>query len=469
MSSIDEIIEKARTLVEPSPEERERRHRVTKNMIDIIYRGLEERNLQNFEVSLQGSLAKDTWLPENRDIDIFVILSKEYPVSKLRDIVKMLIEIAEENNINWRLKYAQHPYVQYIVESYEIDVVPCYRIEPGERPLTAADRTPLHTRYIMSKISDKPQLRSDIRLFKRFLKVVGIYGAEIKIEGFSGYLAELLVIYYGSFRNLVNDIAQNWRPGKVVIDIEGHHKDYRKLRELFRDSPLIVIDPIDPMRNAAAAVSKISMSKLILACKLFTYRPSITFFQYSSKRISIEDLKGRFIPPTLIILIPYIDNLPPETIWGEAKRLCRSLCNTFERYEYKVYDASAWTDEKNIIVIAITLERSELPEYELHRGPPVYSDNVLKFVEKYVNDNECIGPYVAGERVVVIKRRKYDTAEKLVKAHICQIAPKHLRKVCNNISIVTVKTIEDLSRIPETARDFVLRFMIKRDHWLTQH
>ncbi|NPA24181.1 MAG: CCA tRNA nucleotidyltransferase [Crenarchaeota archaeon] len=464
--TLDEVIEKARRLVEPSPEERERRISVARKVIEVVENGLKERGLTNFEVSLQGSLAKDTWLPENRDIDIFIILSKEHPYETLRSLVKILIEIAQDSGIEWRLKYAQHPYIQYIIESYEIDIVPCYRIEPGEKPLTAADRTPLHTRYVLSKLAQKPELKTEIRLFKRFLKVVGIYGAEIKVEGFSGYLAELLTIYYGSFRELIHEVADKWRPGKTVIDIEKHHTDLRKVRTLFKDSPLVVIDPVDPMRNAAAAVSLHSMSKLILAGKIFLNKPSIRFFEYSNERPSTELLKGRLLPPTVLIIFPYIENLPPETVWGEAKRLCRSLCNTFERYEYKIYDSSAWTDERNIIVIALTLERETLPEYELHRGPPVYSDNVLNFIEKYVNDHESVGPYVIGERAVVIKRRKYNTAEKLIRAQLCQIAPKHLRRICNNVKILIIRNVEDLAQVPEPARDFVLRFMIKRESWL---
>ncbi len=466
MMSIDEVIEEAKKLVEPSIEERERRLLIVKKIIDILDSGLKTRGLRDIEVSLQGSLAKDTWLPENKDIDIFIILPKDYPRETLRDLVKIIIEIAEENNIEWRLKYAQHPYVQYIVEGYEIDVVPCYRIEPGEKPITAADRTPLHTRYVVSKLSENPNLKTEIRLLKRFLKVIGIYGAEIKVEGFSGYLAEILIIYYGSFKNFIRDVAENWRPGKVIIDIEKHYTDVRKVKTLFKDSPLIVIDPIDPMRNAAAAVSLKSMCKLILAGKLFLNKPSLNFFKYPDRSITTEDLKGRFIPPTVLIIMPYPEKLPPETVWGEAKRLCRSLRNTFERYEYKVYDAEAWTDESNNIVIAVMLERDSLPEYELHKGPPVYSDNILKFVEKYINDNECLGPYIIGERAVVIKRRKYDTAEKLIRSQICQIAPKHMRKLCDKISIVTVRSLEDIAKVPEPVRDFVIKFIIKREHWL---
>ncbi|NPA99867.1 MAG: CCA tRNA nucleotidyltransferase [Crenarchaeota archaeon] len=466
MTSIDEIIEEAKKLVEPSLEEKERRLSIVRKIIEIVDNGLRARGLQNFEVSLQGSLAKDTWLPENKDIDVFIILSKDNPREVLRELVKMLIEIAEENKIEWRLKYAQHPYVQYIVSGYEIDIVPCYRIEPGERPITAADRTPLHTRYVISKLLENPHLKTEIRLFKRFLKIVGIYGAEIKVEGFSGYLAEVLTIYYGSFKNLLRDVAENWRPGKVVIDPEKHYADPRKARTLFKDAPLIVIDPVDPMRNAAAAVSLRSMCKLILAGKLFLDKPSLKFFKYPEKPINIEDLKGRLIPPTLLIVLPYPEKTSPETVWGEIKRLCKSLRNTLERYEYKVYDSEAWTDEKSVITVAIMVEKDELPEYELHKGPPVYSDNVLKFVEKYVNDNECLGPYVIGERVVVIKRRKYNTVEKLVRAQICQIAPKHMRKLCEKANIIIVRDLDDVARLPETIRDFTIRFIIKREHWL---
>jgi tRNA adenylyltransferase (EC 2.7.7.25) len=45
--------------------------------------------------------------------------------------------------------------------------------------------------------------KDEVRLLKKFMKGIGVYGAEIKVKGFSGYVAELLVYFYDSFRNVL--------------------------------------------------------------------------------------------------------------------------------------------------------------------------------------------------------------------------------------------------------------------------
>ncbi len=462
--NIEEVIEEAKKLVIPPEEEVNRRFSICSKVIELLRNELINKRNIPCEVSLQGSLAKDTWLPEGKDIDIFLIFQKDFPKEKFTDIVNILIKIAEENNIKWILKYAQHPYIQYIIDKYEIDIVPCYRIEIGEKPMTAADRTPLHTEYILSKIRENSQLKVEIRLFKRFLKVLSIYGAEIKVEGFSGYLAELLVVYYKSFLDTIRSIAREWKPFRIIIDIEKHYKNVKYVKKLFKDSPIIVIDPVDPQRNAAAAVSLESLSKLIVASKIFLYRPSIHFFEYSDNAY-LDNVEHRFFPPIIIVEFPYLSKLSPETVWGEIKRLCRNIWNTFERYEYKVYDVSAWTNERDRIVIMIMVERAELPEYQLHKGPPVYSDDIIKFFEKYVKDGECLGPYIIDDRVVVIKRRKYYNVEVLLKSQLPFIVPKHFKKIIDKARISIVRGIDNIQSLDSEIRDIVLKFLIKREHW----
>ncbi len=467
MRSLEQVLEEARKLVEPSAEERERVRSVLDKIVPLLRQELAKRGFGDCEVSVQGSIAKDTWLPENKDIDIFVIFPKSRTKEDLEALVSNVIEIANEHNIEWTLKYAQHPYVQLHVNGFDVDVVPCFRIEPGERPITAADRTPLHTQYVLKKLEERPELRTDIRLFKRFLKVLNIYGAEIKVEGFSGYLAEVLIITYGSFIDLVKDIARRWKPGEIVLDPENHYSDKSSVRKLFKDASLIVVDPVDPNRNAAAAVSRESLSTLILGSKLLLHRPSIAFFKYSDVKLEEKDVKGRLVAPVVVLEFPYPEKLVSETVWGEVKRFLRSLWNTLERYEYKPYHIEAWSDEKSRILIFVTLESLDLPVYELHEGPPVYTDDCIKFVEKYINDPEVVGPFVRGSRLYVIKRRKYYSIERLLQAQLPQITPKHLKKLVDKVKVYRVEKIEDLENVDECVRQLVLRHMFKRPDWLT--
>ncbi len=199
--NIEEVLLEAARIVTPSPEEKARVINTANEVIKLLVNGLLRRGYRDFNVTIQGSIAKDTWLPGDRDIDIFIILPRDY-INKIKDgsIINDLISIAIESNINWSIRYAQHPYIQLLINDFEIDVVPCIRINPGEKPLTAADRTPLHTEFVNSRLG---QRTTDVRLLKAFFKSVGIYGAEIRVQGFSGYVSELLIIYYGSFLNTI--------------------------------------------------------------------------------------------------------------------------------------------------------------------------------------------------------------------------------------------------------------------------
>ncbi len=116
-------------IVTPGPEERARVVNTANEVVKLLIDGLSKRGYRDFNVTVQGSVAKDTWLPGDRDIDIFIILPRDY-IGRIRDgsISNDLIGIAVENNLNWNIKYAQHPYIQLLINDFEIDVVPCIRI-----------------------------------------------------------------------------------------------------------------------------------------------------------------------------------------------------------------------------------------------------------------------------------------------------------------------------------------------------
>ena len=50
-------------------------------------------------------------------------------------------------------------------------------------------------------------MKQEVRLLKRFLKSVGIYGAQIAKGGLSGYVTEILILKYGTFVSTLQSIA----------------------------------------------------------------------------------------------------------------------------------------------------------------------------------------------------------------------------------------------------------------------
>ena len=131
------------------------------------------------DILLVGSIAKDTYLVNNMDIDFFISFPKNFEKEKIAEISlfigKKLLTDTEES-------YAEHPYIRGYYKEYYVEIVPCYKIEKASQKLSAVDRTPLHTEYVKKNLKEKQ--KKEVRLFKQFLKGIGCYGAEAQIQGF---------------------------------------------------------------------------------------------------------------------------------------------------------------------------------------------------------------------------------------------------------------------------------------------
>lgn len=144
---------------------------------------------------MDGSVAKDTWVRDSADVDIFMRVSPQLTKTQLKEVCLPIARRAlRPHEIVER--FAEHPYVESTVklrdgESVRVNVVPCYKVEKGNW-LSATDRSPYHTEYIKQHLA-KTQ-RDEVRLLKAFMRGIGGYGADIKTGGFSGMLCETLIL-----------------------------------------------------------------------------------------------------------------------------------------------------------------------------------------------------------------------------------------------------------------------------------
>jgi len=271
------------------------------------------------------------------------------------------------------------------VHGYDVDLVPCYKIAMGEKIISAVDRSPLHTEYILSRL-EKPD---EVRMLKHFCKEIGVYGAEIATHGFSGYLCELLVVKYGTFQRVLEE-ASHWQRGHH-IDVEAHGK--RKF-----DDPLIVIDPVDPERNVAAAVSEQKLCEFILLARQFLKAGM-------PKKVPLLPQRG-----DIMVLEWGIGEENEEIIWSQLQRFEKKLLTQLAENEFRVIDSWNWTDSKKKAQILFEFESWQLPPVNDHWGPPVYDkQHAEKFIEKYRKG------VVRGNRIVTEKKRDYPTAKALLK------------------------------------------------------
>lgn len=408
--SLREVIQEVLRRIKPSPSEREHMNHVLSKVVSTLRE--EFKNLEpESDVLVQGSVAKDTWLSGETDADVFV----RFPVRWKKDEMgRTLIDSVKRvfGPEKCRLRFAEHPYVTVRIEGVNVDVVPCYKVEKGAYR-SATDRTVFHTEFVKEKLS--PEMRDEARLLKKFFKGIGVYGAEIKTRGFSGFLVELLVYSLGGFEKTLERLA-SFKPPLILDPGEIYRGREEELHRRARDSLICVIDPVDELRNVAAAVSGESLSIAQYAAHLMLKNPSISFF-YPTYRASKEELReivrSRGLNMFSITMPAWTDI--PDILWGQAYRLLSRLSMLLEDNEFRVLMDRVWSDEEKNVVLLFILEECEKRAAILHMGPPYFSNNVPIFVETYLgNERTLVQPFPRNGRWWTILRPKARDVSEIV-------------------------------------------------------
>jgi tRNA nucleotidyltransferase (CCA-adding enzyme) len=287
MHNIQAVTEQVLEKITPKKQERIRVEALSRELEHKIAAACREEGIEVI-VRVEGSVAKDTWLSEAPDIDVFMRLPTSIPRENLGDVGLRIAKKAA-GDAEQMERFAEHPYLEVFMGGYRVDIVPCYDAKPGEWQ-SATDRTPYHTDYIKTHLSKK--LLGEVRLLKKFMQGINIYGAEIKVGGFSGYLCELLVMKYGSFEGVMEAFARYNQ--RVVIDIEGFFAGRENELTLLFPEPLVIVDPVDKGRNVASAVQPQKLYTFIAAARAFMEKPAKAFFYPPKPQVlSAEALQGQ--------------------------------------------------------------------------------------------------------------------------------------------------------------------------------
>lgn len=402
---VEGILKEVLAKVKPSAADAERLKRTA---LEIIGRIDTEAVRLGFKVHAihVGSTARDTWLRGKRDIDIFLMFPPDTPRERLE---LEGLQLARSVSADYEEKYAEHPYISAVYNSYEIDLVPCFNVPDASKIQSAVDRSPFHNQYVLAHINGT---NDEARLLKQFMHGVGVYGSELRTQGFSGYLSELLIIRYGSFLEVVKAGA-NFRRG-LVIDIEG-----RMDKAVEHPEPLIVIDPVDPKRNVAAALSEQKLYEFVDACRRFQRTPSIDmFFPPPAEPVDepelLEILNDR---GTLLLTITFrAPDIVEDTLYPQLRKAEESIARMLELHEFKVYRSGAWSNGTRCAIVLEMLVWS-LPNIERHLGPPLdQREHAERFMAKYPD------AYIFGYRYAVDLPRKHAEATDLISAKLTSCA-----------------------------------------------
>jgi tRNA nucleotidyltransferase (CCA-adding enzyme) len=426
----------------------------------------------NATVRVEGSVAKDTWLSDDPDIDIFIRLPTSIPRKNLGEIGLKIAKMAAADATRQVERFAEHPYLEVQVDNFWVDIVPCYDAKPGEWQ-SATDRTPYHTNYIKKHL--KAKLHGEVRLLKRFMQGIGVYGAEIKVGGFSGYLCELLILHYGSFEATLQAFAQYSK--RVVIDLEGYFANRENELPLLFPEPLVIVDPVDAARNVASAVQSEKLYGFIGAARSFLKSPAKEFFYPpQTPAIPVQQLKKLLDNrgSSLVFLVLNGVKAVPDVLWGQLYRTKRSLHKLLELNGYRILKDAVYSNEKTLNVFAFELEQQVLPNIKKHLGPPLERQAECDtFLAKY-NDNPQVisGPYIEdGRWIVMVPPKNTDAAVLLKEAladggknvGVSELIAKALMKefliLVNGEIIQTYKSNRDFAA-------FLTGFLVGKPFWL---
>ena len=395
----EEVLAKIR----PTPEEQAYVRAIGQRLIEAVERSGMAKAM------MVGSVARDTFVRGDRDLDIFMLFDPALSREELQEQgLSLAHRIAEEFGATWREKYAEHPYVNATIDSLDIDLVPCYAVPSATEIKSAVDRTPFHTRYILAHIDG---YTDDVLLAKQFTKAGGVYGSDHMTEGFSGYLCEVLTIYYGGFRPLLLAAAR-WRPGEV-IDIEEHGA------KRFED-PLVVIDPVDPERNVAAALSTSRMFEFVELARGYLAEPSVAFFCRPPSPPLTREVFSRLLAArgTHLFSITFATpDYTPDTVVPQLRKSAGSIRELLERSGFPVNRIDVCMGEERCMLL-FELMAGTVPAMRRHIGPPLSSrENAEKFLAKYVSEEVFAGPYVEDGRYVVEIARPFTRAADLLRSN----------------------------------------------------
>ena len=395
-----DILKQSKKIAIPNNAQRKKVDKIANQIFGLVNK---EAKKQKTVVSVHfgGSYAKETWTPEKIDIDIFVKFKKTTSEKNFEMIGKK-IGFDSLKKFKPYVRYSEHPFVEADIDGVGINVVPCYDIKKGEWK-SAADRSTFHTEFMSEKLTGS--MKDDIRILKCFLKINGMYGAEIAKQGFSGYVCEVLVYYLGSFENVLKKISK-------LKNNEMVGESPRKF-----DSPLVIIDPIDRNRNLGAAISIQNVTNFILIARNFLKKNSISYFKEKSK----NKIPAELARNTLVINFKY-KKRSDDIIYGQIKRAATSLESQMNKEGFNVLRSDAVAYDKTNASLLFLLESLSISKNEIRTGPDVFSgDFSTKFIHTNSKKSKLMWTDKEG-KLQSLQTRRYENA----KAYLNDLIKNHM-------------------------------------------
>ncbi|MEM3185399.1 MAG: CCA tRNA nucleotidyltransferase [Conexivisphaerales archaeon] len=353
LATLGDWVDTALSTVSPTKEEKARVDSVARDLLQRCSYAIEKSGIRA-KVELGGSYAHNTWLPGEADVDAFIILPEG---TSKEEVPKIGLKIANEalSGLHVIKRFAEHPYLESYIDKVRVDVVPCIEAKKGEWK-TAADRSPYHTRYMLSSLNDEK--KRQVRLLKRFMKAQNLYGAEIKIKGFSGYVCEVLIAKYNTFLDLVQQAAE-WKDG-IIITVQ-------KIQE-GKNEGIAILDPVDERRNLARAISNQKMAEFIHLCRIVHNRKIENPFE--KRLLRYAKLTKGILEHAFVLAFEHKEE-NEDILWGELNRTSKNIAKHLTLDGFEVLNHNAYADNQKA-AIAFLIANANRSDIIARNGPPIF-------------------------------------------------------------------------------------------------
>ncbi len=342
-------------------------------VVDRINTNLKKNNIKA-KCVLGGSFAKGTFLKNDYDVDLFIRFDYKYKNKNISDMLeKVLCDFENLERVHGSRDYFQ------LKEDIIYELVPVLDIDNYTKAENVTDMSPLHVYYVKKYVDKNPELADEIRLAKKFCKGIEVYGAESYLKGFSGHVLDILIIHYGSFEKLLMQ-ASVWGK-KVVIDVEKHLKDpIKELNKSKTHSPLILVDPIQPDRNAAAALGREKFDIFKQKARDFLHKSSKEFF--TIKKISNAEVQKRNSNEWLIFLEVSPLEGKKDVVGAKIMKAFEHICKYLKINDFKIIE-SKWQFGYPSHLYFV-LKKEKMSDFVIRKGPPEKTGaDFEKFMEKH--------------------------------------------------------------------------------------
>ncbi len=414
---INQILEEVSKKITPSQKEK---LALDENLLEFERKLRPKLKKYKAKLFVGGSLAKQTLIKRDTkyDIDIFIMFNYQKYKNKSKELSKYLSSILKSAKLKYILLKGSRDYFQCNFKGLRIELIPILEIKKPSQALNITDISPLHVIYILNQIKKKKKIANEIRIAKAFCYGTDCYGAESYIKGFSGYVLEVLVSYYGSFLKFVK-AASRWKiptktENRIVIDPRRYYKSknkiFKELNEAKLKSPLILIDPVQKERNAAAALNFKTFIRFIKACKDFLAKPSEKFFFREAFDINAWKKKAKKQKAKLVILKTISTKKKKDIAGAKLKKFYEFLFFYMKKNGFKVLSGEFDFDEKTIQSKFYFILKEPSKIYII-AGPPIDID--VKYIKAF--KKKWKGAFVKKRRLYVKAKRKISNVKQLVK------------------------------------------------------